>query len=194
MTDESPAGEVPTKRHARKLVATRLFLISYAPLWAIFAIRSGEPVVEIIFWALAVLGLLDAFRIIQAGLRRSVRHVTFDDVSDKSGDAAGYLATYLLPFIGGPPTDVRSSIAYAVYFAVAWSVFVPSTLGLVNPTLYLLGWRVVEATRHGQVTLVVCQDPPVSGPPGAPVASLMGSIGWVLRPSRKPWTWLARPL
>lgn len=194
MSDGSPAGDAPTRRHARKLVGTRLFLISYAPLWVIFAIRSSDAVVEIVFWVLAGLGLLDAFRIIQAGLRRSVRHVTFEDVSDKSGDAAGHLATYLLPFIGGPPTDIRSSIAYAVYFIVAWSVFVPSTLGLVNPTLYLLGWRVVEATRQGQVTLVVCQDPPVTGSPGAPVASLMGSIGWVHRPTRRPWTWLARPL
>jgi hypothetical protein len=189
----SPAGDGTGTRLAREIIGTRLFMISYVPLWMIFAIRSDRPVVEAVFWALAALGLVDAIRIIEAGLRRSVRHVIFEEVSDKSGDAAGYLATYLLPFIGGPPTDLRSALAYALYFLVAWTVFVPSSLGLVNPTLYLLGWRVVEATRHGHPALVVCQDPPAAGPPGTPVANLMGAIGWVQRPTRRPWIWLARP-
>jgi hypothetical protein len=173
-------------------MGSRLFLISYVPLWAIFAIRSHKVPVIVVFSVMAAVGLLDAFRIIEAGLRRSVRHVVFDDVNDKSGDVAGYLATYLLPFIGGPPTDLPGALSYGVYFLVAWCVFVPSTLGLVNPTLYVLGWRVVEASRHGDTVVVVCQDPPTTGSPGAPVASLAAAIGWVQRPTRKPWTWVAR--
>jgi len=176
---------------ARRLVGTRLYLISYAALWAIFAIRSTGLTEEIVFWALAGWGLVDAVRLIKAGLRRSARHVPFDDVSDKSGEVAGYLATYLLPFIAGPPTDLRGGLAYLVYFAVAWAVFVPSSLGLVNPTLYILGWRVVEASRLDQRVLIICQDPPKPGPPGEPVAMLMGGVGWVRRPTRRPWTLVA---
>ena len=73
---------------------------------------------------------------------------------------SGYLATYLLPFLGGPPLDLRGWLAYGVYFLVAWAVFVPSELGLVNPTLYILGWRLVEGTRRGRSELIICQDPP----------------------------------
>jgi hypothetical protein len=185
-------GQTGRQRLARTIVGTRLFLISYAPLWAIFAIRSTTASGQIVFWALTAWGLLDALRLIEAGLRRSARHRQFDLVSDKSGDVAGYLATYLLPFIGGPPTGIRGWLAYTVYFVVAWAVFVPSSLGLVNPTLYLLGWRLVEATRGGTRTLIICQDPPETGPPGALVARLMGGVGWVERPTRQPWLRLAQ--
>lgn len=188
----SESGTSDAGRRGRLVLGTRLFLISYAPLWAIFAVRSHKAAVVVVFGALAAVGLLDAVRIIEAGLRRSMRHVSFDSVSDKSGDAAGYLATYLLPFIGGPPTDARGAIAYAIYFAVAWTVFVPSRLGLINPTLYVLGWRVVEATRNGAPVLIVCQDPPTAGPPGALVGNLAGQVGWVQRPTRQPWVSIAR--
>ncbi|MHB8449084.1 MAG: hypothetical protein ACYDAQ_01215 [Mycobacteriales bacterium] len=191
MTTAGGEQAAPARR-GRTVLGTRLFLVSYVPLWIIFAVRSDRTLVTVVFGVLAGLGFLDAFRIIEAGLRRSVRHVTFTEISDKSGDAAGYLATYLLPFIGGPPTDVREAVAYAVYFVVAWTVFVPSSLGLINPTLYLLGWRIVEATRNGGTVLIVCQDRPAPGPPGAPVAQLASQIGWIQRPTRKPWTWVAR--
>jgi hypothetical protein len=184
-------GWTGRQRVARKIVGTRLFLISYAPLWAIFAIRTTTTSGQVVFWALAAWGVFDAFRLIEAGLRRSMREVEFDDVLDKSGEVAGYLATYLLPFIGGPPTDTRGWLAYVVYFVVAWAVFVPSPLGLVNPTLYVLGWRLVEATRSGRRTLIICQDPPKPGCPGE-AATLMGGVGWVRRPTRLPWLMVAR--
>lgn len=177
---------------AQKVMRTRLFFISYTPLWGIFAIRSDTVDGQVVFWLLAAGGLVDAFRLIEAGLRRSARHVQFDDISDRSGHVSGYVASYLLPFISGPPVGLRAWLAYAVYFLVAWAVFVPSDLGLVNPTLYLLGWRLVEGTRAGRAELIICQDPPSTGSEGEPVATLMGGIGWVRRPTRPPWTWVSR--
>jgi hypothetical protein len=189
VTDGPNAGQ---RRRGRKLLGTRLFVISYVPLWLIFAVRAEETIVIATFAFVAGVGLVDALLIVSAGLQRSMRRVAFDEVSDKSGDAAGYLATYLLPFIGGPPTDVKGAVAYIIYFGVAWTVFVPSNLGLINPTLYLFGWRVFEATRHGQRILVISQDPPTAGDDGLPSAALAGQIGWVQRPSRAPWTWISQ--
>jgi hypothetical protein len=177
---------------AQKIMRTRLFFISYTPLWAIFAIRSHATVGQIVFWVLTAWGFLDAFRLIEAGLHRSTRHIHFDNVSDRSGHVSGYLATYLLPFISGPPMDLRAWLAYGVYFLVAWAVFVPSDLGLVNPTLYILGWRLVEGTRQGRRELIICQDLPDGESEGEPVARLMGGAGWIRRPTRRPWTWVSR--
>jgi hypothetical protein len=182
-----PTAPSSRRTAARKFIGTRLFLISYAPLWAIFAIRAETRAPRAVFGVLALFGFIDAFRLIEAGLRRSSRTVEFDNVSDKGGEVSGYLATYLLPFIAGPPSTVTAWIAYGVYFIVAWAVFVPSTLGLVNPTLYILGWQVVEATRHGQKEIIVCQDIPQPGGQGEPVARLAGGVGWVRRPTRQPW-------
>ncbi len=177
---------------ARNIVGTRLFLISYTPLWGIFAIRSSTGQTRTVFAALAVLGLVDAVRLVTAGLYRSSRTVPFESVSDKSGDASGYLATYLLPFIAGPPSDLSGYLAYGVYFAVAWAVFAPSSLGLVNPTLYVLGWRAFEVVRKGRREIMIAQDAPTAGSPGEPVAQLMGQVGWVRSPTRPPWTWMQR--
>jgi hypothetical protein len=176
---------------ARKIVGTRLFLISYSPLWAMFAIRSPQAAIRTGFWALAAWGIADAFRLIVGSLRRSARRIHFDDVSDKSGEVSGYLATYLLPFIAGPPSDLEGWLAYAVYFSVAWAVFVPSNLGLVNPVLYVLGWRVFEGSRNGHREILICQNVPMAGT-DEPVARLMGGVGWVQRPTRKPWTLIAQ--
>lgn len=177
---------------ARSLVGTRLFLISYAPLWGIFAIRSSAWPTRPVFLALAVLGVLDAVRLVTAGLYRSSRTVVFESVSDKSGDASGYLATYLLPFIAGPPSDLSGYLAYGVYFTVAWAVFVPSSLGLVNPTLYVLGWRAFEVVRTGRREIMIAQDVPAAGAPGEMAAHMMGQVGWVGSPTRPPWTLMRR--
>jgi hypothetical protein len=177
---------------AHKLVRTRLFFISYVPLWVIFAVQSDSGSARLAFSLLAGWGWVDAFRLIEAGLRRSVRHVKFENISDQSTNVSGYVASYLLPFIGGPPNTLRTSIAYAVYFLVAWAVFVPSDLGLVNPTLYILGWRLIKAERNGHSALIICQDLPMLDSKGEPVAMLMGEAGWVRRPTRPPWTWISR--
>jgi hypothetical protein len=132
---------------AQKIMRTRLFFISYTPLWAIFAIRSHATVSQVVFWLLTGWGFLD---------------------------------------------DLRGWFSYGVYFLVAWAVFVPSDLGLVNPTLYILGWRLVEGTRRGRSELIICQDPPGVGSEEEPVAKVMGGAGWIRRPTRRPWTWVSR--
>src|ERR1700687_3730735 len=104
MGEARPLPQGESRRAAARLLGPRLFTISYVPLWAIFAVRSSALPGRVIFALLAVWGLVDAFRIISAGLRRSSRTIAFDDISDKSADVSGYLATYLLPFISGPPS------------------------------------------------------------------------------------------
>jgi hypothetical protein len=189
-----PGQPTRDKTIARKIIGTRLFFTSYTPLWAIFAIRSQDTDGQVVFWLLTAWGLLDTFRIIEGGLRRSARHVKFESVSDRSGQVSGYLASYLLPFVSGPPSGLSAWLGYFVYFLVAWAVFIPSDLGLVNPTLYVLGWRLVEGTRNGKRVLIVCQDPPVPDPQdkGVLATTLMGEVGWVRRPTRPPWTWVAQ--
>lgn len=193
VTAREPADVPRDRTIARKVIGTRLFLISYTPLWAIFAIRSQGVAEEIVFYVFTAWGLLDAFRTIEGGTRRSARHITFESISDQSSQVAGYLATYLLPFISGPPAGARAWAAYFVYFLVTWAIFIPSDLALVNPTLYILGWRLVAATRNGRRVLVICQDPPTAGlEAGVLATTLMGELGWVRRPTRPPWTWIVR--
>jgi hypothetical protein len=48
--------------------------------------------------------------------------------------------------------------AYALYFVVAITIYVRSDLALVNPTLYMLGFRVFRAKIDGRTSLVVCSS------------------------------------
>ena len=159
------------------LVRARLFLISYVPLWLMVVCRTapslrqhwdGQATVVLIFAILAIWGVIDAIRLINGSRKTSPRSVMFGEISDQGGNAAGYLATYLLPFIGLIPANWGDWLAYGVYAVVAMIVFIRTDLTFVNPTLYLLRHRVVSANAYlprdgsliaGSPFVVVCHDP-----------------------------------
>lgn len=132
----------------------RLFIVSYSPLWLMLALRSlpspilhwsNRAALAVAFALLAAYSFVDALRLVSGAQRTGAVSYYFSDVDDQGGNAAGYLATYLLPFLGLVPTGLGDWAAYGVYFLVAGIVFVRTNLSLVNPTLYILRWRVVSA-------------------------------------------------
>lgn len=159
-----------------RLRRLRLFLVSYAPLWLMLSLRAlpdrptlrwtGEPAYgTIVFGALAAWSFVDAWRLVRGVGRRSAITLRFAEVRDEGGAAGGYLATYLLPLLAVTPDGAGEWAAYILYGAVAATVFVRTDLALVNPTLYILGWRVVSAVPDGAGptghtgVVVVCRDP-----------------------------------
>ena len=139
------------------LVRARLFLVSYVPLWLVLAFRAapsgrwhwdGRTAIVIVFGVTAVWGIIDAVRLIRGSGKTSPRRLFFGEINDQGGNAAGYLATYLLPFIGLVPEDWGDWAAYALYFVVALIVFIRTDLTFVNPTLYILNHRVVSASAY----------------------------------------------
>jgi hypothetical protein len=165
------------------LIRVRLFLVSYVPLWLMLALRSspsgrwrwdGRTEVVLAFGVLAAWGFIDAVRLIRGSRRTSSLRFTFGEVNDQGGNAAGYLATYLLPFIGLIPQDWGDWASYVLYFLVAMIVFIRTDLTFVNPTLYILGHRVVSANAYlpesgalaaGSPFVVLCRDPKALTPP-----------------------------
>src|SRR5437660_70608 len=84
------------------IVRIRLFASSYAPLLLIFAIRFGDPALRIACAGLALAGLVNLVLLLW-----EARQVTADPhrivrVADRGAEVAGYLATYLLPFVTVP--------------------------------------------------------------------------------------------
>lgn len=137
-----------------------LFFVSYAPLalifglralpnWLGFAIGAGYFVV---FTALAWFAL-------HRQRRSSTTPVALTGIRGQGAAVSGYLATYLLPFLGTGPQGLGDWLAYVCYFLVALIVHLRSDLALVNPTLYLLGYRIAEATHGDRLVLVVSRGP-----------------------------------
>jgi hypothetical protein len=131
------------------------------------------------FLAATALAFADGVRLVAAARDRTPRTAVLSDIEDRGAQVAGYLATYLLPFIGGPPASWRTAGAYAVYFAIALLVSAHADAGLINPTLYLFGYRVVAATVRGRRVLVVCPGGRLA-PGSHRVHRMMGGAGFVL--------------
>lgn len=157
--------------HLRRLC---LFFISYGPLWLMLAFRTlpspghwrwGSTST----WATAVLALaavwafVDGRRLVAGAQRKGAIRLRFSEVRDEGSAAAGYLATYLVPLLASGPTRAAEWVAYGLYAAMAVLVFVRTDLALINPTLYLFGWRVVSATigdpsEPAMSVVVICRD------------------------------------
>jgi hypothetical protein len=133
------------------VIKGRLFLSSYAPLFAIIALRVcpriGDPAPLwsfVVSAGLAGLGVVDGAWLLASGQHRAAIVVTPVTVEDQGPAVAGYLPTYLLPFIGLGHQSTGAWIGYGIYIAVLFVVFLNSDFALVNPTLYLLGRRVTR--------------------------------------------------
>jgi hypothetical protein len=136
---------------------------------------SGHPAIGAWLWCgLAAFGVIDGWRLTRGASRKGSTVQQFTEIRDQGATVAGYLATYLLPLIGLSVNGLRDIAAYLIYFVVALVVFVRSDLALVNPTLYLLGWRVVagKINNTGNATpasavdvLIICRDVAALGAP-----------------------------
>jgi hypothetical protein len=144
-----------------------LFLSSYSPLFALTALRLEPGRYRDALWAAAAVGFLSLLAALAIAQRRiSPRQRVLTSVSDRGGDVAGYLATYLLPFLTVTAPTGRDALAYGLFVVLVGIVYTRSSLVSVNPVLYLLGYRLVEAgTQSGDVLLLLCRSEPPVGMP-----------------------------
>jgi len=157
-----------------QLLRVRLFLISYGPLWLMVSFRAmpegdnwrwvAQNTWVSGFLALgAVWSFVDAWRLVRGAQRKAAIRMRFGEIRDEGSAAAGYLATYLVPLLAEAPTRPGLWLAYGLYLGMAVILFVRTDLALVNPTLYLFGWRVASAvpvteSQPAQAVIIVCRD------------------------------------
>lgn len=158
-----PSGASTAARSASLLFRLILFINSYAPLAIIFAVQCETTTAMISWLSLGVLAMSLGLFMIVSQLGKVGVPVTVSQVDDRGGEVAGYLATYLLPFLSGPPSSLSQVVAYVTYFLVAAVVAVQSRVILVNPTLYIFGWKVAQLEIAGASRLVVCRKLPLKG-------------------------------
>ena len=129
-----------------------LFLSSYAPLFALLAIRFQPRWLWISCVVLAALGVASLLWLLKLDNRASKAPYTLASVRDAGGEAASYLATYLLPFLAVSTPTARDVIAYAGFLLVAALISIRSDVAQVNPLLYLLGYRVMSITDSNRLS------------------------------------------
>jgi hypothetical protein len=122
------------------------FLSSYAPLWVMLGLRFKPLGLRVGLIAFGILcGLLVVYLLSR---RRTERpsNMTMTITGDAGSEVSGYMAAYLLPFLTVSNPGVADAVAYVIFLAVAGLVYVRSGLMQINPTVYLMNYRVFRAT------------------------------------------------
>jgi hypothetical protein len=111
-----------------------------------FALRFESTWLRLGFALLSIAGLLVATYLLHRHRAELPSNRTITIAGDGGAEVSGYLAAYLLPFLTLAAPPLLDGFAYLIFFAVAGVVYIRSGLMQVNPTIYLLGWRVVRGT------------------------------------------------
>jgi hypothetical protein len=141
-----------------------VLLSSYAALFFILAARIEHLPLELIFVALGTIGVGDALRLTLLASDRAAVPRAFSGVRDSGAQVAAYLATYLLPLLAAPDPGPGDLVGYGIYALVIVVVTLRSDLAHINPTLYVLGWKVVTVVlANGRERYLICKRAPVAG-------------------------------
>jgi hypothetical protein len=109
------------------------------------AIRFNGLPLRLCCLGLAVVGVSDTINITRKA-KSSIEpyEIVIVETDDTGGEVSGYLASYLLPFLTVADPGWRDLLAYGLFILIALVIYVRSNLVRVNPTLYLLGYRVLK--------------------------------------------------
>lgn len=146
--------EAATRLAGNYLVRWRLFLSSYACLFAILAVRwaahwAAHPYLVVAASVLSVLGLASLHGLTRATAQDASRDfIHIVSASDAGSDVAGYLASYLLPFVTTAFPGPWDLVSYSLFIAVVGVIYVRSDMVQINPSLYVLRYRVLKVTAH----------------------------------------------
>lgn len=136
------------------MVRWRLFLSSYSCLFAILAVRwadhwAAHPYLVVAAAVLAAFGLGALHGLTSASAEDSSRdYIHIVTTSDAGADVAGYLASYLLPFVTTAFPGPWDLVSYSLFIAIVGLIYVRSDMVQINPTLYILHYRVARVTAH----------------------------------------------
>jgi hypothetical protein len=131
-----------------KISRVLLFLLSYLPLFLIYAINGvihGEFVVFysflVVIVVVSILCLLMFRSLKKRGKRRSLIVESHELVNNMLIE---YIFVYIFPFISA--FDKREIVSFLILFVIIGSIYIKSDLIAVNPTLSLLGYSIYKVS------------------------------------------------
>lgn len=126
-----------------------LFIGSYVPLgFIILVLYIGQDnAVALLALAACLVGIGGTGWILRSA-RTSVNAIsrTVEDVREPGDGIMGYVATYLVPFVGFPLGPIREDLAFLILLFVLAYLYVTTDMLHVNPLLRVFGYHVYEVT------------------------------------------------
>lgn len=122
-----------------------MFLSSYAFLFLALAIKNYQQKTVFILLVLAsFIGVLATFFMTSTRINPDEAKVT--NIHTKNEQVAGYLVTYVLPFLGFDFENKSDQLALLVIFIIICILYIRADLIYINPTLLLLGYNIFDVT------------------------------------------------
>jgi hypothetical protein len=136
-----------------------LFLSSWSPLLVIFGIMAFHDAqyrVAVSLAGVAIVSVLVLLGYLAVARRLAPVEIEVKHVEQKDADAMGYVATYLLPFLGIDLTKPVILIGVIILLLVIWRTYAIASLVHMNPMLAILGYRVfaIETTSDTNAMLL----------------------------------------
>jgi hypothetical protein len=134
-----------------------LFLSSYSPLFAVFALLDsfGRGWPARVCAALAFGGLLLSIVVFLGTRRLAAQSLHVESAQVRDGDALAYIATYLVPFAAITATTAREREALGLFVVLIAVLYVRSGLFYINPLLALVGYRLFQVVTPGGASVVL---------------------------------------
>ncbi len=125
-----------------------LFLSSYAPLAAIFALLffTRQPIVAIVSTCVAVLGVVGILLYLAVARRLHGVPTMIAERHSRDEEAMSYIVTYIIPFLAVAFSEWQQAVALVVFLVILGFLYVNSNMIHINPTLNFLGYRLYEVT------------------------------------------------
>jgi len=156
-------GEVPIAM-AQLAVDIQLFISSYALLFVLLGLRFHGLPLRLGCFAIGVVGIVALILIVRGIGHDEPEARRIERVDDRGADVAGYLVTYLLPFLAVAEPSVEDLSAYVLFIVIVGVIYVRSGMIYVNPLLYLFGYRLFSVTTSPDLdAMLIAKQPPVIG-------------------------------
>jgi hypothetical protein len=123
-----------------------LFLSSYAPLFAILALRIEDTWIRIVAAGLAAAGVAALIAVLNLDRRSARAGSTITSVRNAGAEASSYLAGYLLPFLTVSQPTTTDVVAYVLFLGIVGVVTVKTGVIQVNPLLFVFRYSVFQVT------------------------------------------------
>lgn len=139
-------------------VRLELGLAAFAPALGLLAFRVRESDLVWLFLAPAAAGVTVLLGGAFAVAGGNAEAFQFDDIDDLSDEVLGHVGAYLLPVLVDTSGATEEVAISAVILALIVHIHVATGRVLVNPILYLLGYRVYRATASEKSFYLVARS------------------------------------
>ena len=153
MADGNETTRIVTRppRLGPRMVRVELGLSAFTPVMVLLAIRTRDEWLWVCFALPAAVGLVVAIGAAVVVRRASPEPYTFDSIEDAGGDVLGHIGSYLLPVVVDVSGSAEDVVIAGLALALIIQIHIVTGRVHVNPLLYLLGYRIYEATTNSGI-------------------------------------------